>query len=175
MGKKSWRETFVTTSVKFRCEISLMVKTWIWSFWSAIMGQIFKILTWRDFGPLRQRSKSFPPGFLTHFGHPIVENYESVFLTGVRPESGIEHFEVWPDWLNFQIFHLEGVFWVSLQHFPPILAALLPKIMIRYFRHKNGYKIVARNFSHHWCQVPKCQDGTLHPKCRGGTLQPKCG
>ncbi len=26
--------------------------TWVWSFWGATMGQIFKILSWRDFGPL---------------------------------------------------------------------------------------------------------------------------
>ncbi len=28
--------------------------------------------------------KSFPPGFFTHFGRPMIENHESVFLTGVR-------------------------------------------------------------------------------------------
>ncbi len=35
-------------------------KTWIRSFWGATMGQIFKILTWRDFGPSRQWSWKFP-------------------------------------------------------------------------------------------------------------------
>ncbi len=53
------------------------------------MCQNFKILTWTGNGP-----ESFPLGFFTYFGHPTAENYESVFLTGVRPESGIGHFEV---------------------------------------------------------------------------------
>ncbi len=34
-------------------------KTWVQSFWGATMGQIFKILTWRNFGPLRQWSRKF--------------------------------------------------------------------------------------------------------------------
>ncbi len=41
-------------------------------------GSNFWNFNWRDFGPLRQWSKSFPPGFFTHFGRPTAENYESV-------------------------------------------------------------------------------------------------
>ncbi len=30
-------------------------------------------------------ANGLPPGFFTHFGRPMVKNYESVFLTMVRP------------------------------------------------------------------------------------------
>ncbi len=49
------------------------------------MSQIFEILTWRDFGPIRQWSGNFPPGFFTPFWRPAAGNYESVFLIVVRP------------------------------------------------------------------------------------------
>ncbi len=38
------------------------------------MGQILKILTWRDFGPLRQCSRKFPSRIFTHFGRPAAQN-----------------------------------------------------------------------------------------------------
>ncbi len=54
--------------------------------------------------------ESFPPEFFTYLGHSTVENFDSVFLTGVRPEPGIGHFEVWPDWQISKFFPWERVF-----------------------------------------------------------------
>ncbi len=45
-------------------------KIWIRSFWGATMGQIFKILTWRDFGPSRQWSRKFPSWIFYPFWGP---------------------------------------------------------------------------------------------------------
>ncbi len=36
--------------------------------------------------------QSFPPGFFTHFGRPISKNFDSVFLTKVRPMGQISKF-----------------------------------------------------------------------------------
>ncbi len=44
--------------------------------------------------------------------------------------------------------------------FLPVLAILQPKISIRYARPQNR-KIIERNFTHHWCKVPKCRGSTL--------------
>ncbi len=45
-------------------------KTWVRSFWGATMGQIFEILTWRNFGPLRQWSRKFPSRIFHSFWAP---------------------------------------------------------------------------------------------------------
>ncbi len=53
-------------------------------------GPNSRILTWRDYFALELYAsslESFPPVFFTHFVHPTDENYESVFLTSVRPKS----------------------------------------------------------------------------------------
>ncbi len=75
-----------------------------------------------------------PPGFFTHFGRPTAENYESVFLSVVRPNPGFGPFEVRP-WVQFSNFDLKRlqtftpmVPKVSLQDFLPILGAPRPKI-----------------------------------------------
>ncbi len=50
------------------------------------MGQISKFFPWREnFGSEHDASglESIPPGNFTHFCCPMVENYESVFLTVV--------------------------------------------------------------------------------------------
>ncbi len=60
------------------------------------MGQISKFFPWRVyFGPELNASgpKSFPPGFFTHFGRPTAKNFDSVFLTELRPNGS-----------SFQIF-----------------------------------------------------------------------
>ncbi len=56
------------------------------------MGQISKFLPWRENFALEHDAsglESIPPGNFTHFGRPTPENFDSVFLTVVRPESGI--------------------------------------------------------------------------------------
>ncbi len=56
------------------------------------MGQISKFFPRREnFAPEHTTSglESIPPGNFTHFGHPTAENFDSVFLTVVRPEHGI--------------------------------------------------------------------------------------
>ncbi len=45
-------------------------KGWVRFFWGATMGQIFKILTRRDFGPLHQWSRKFPSGIFYPFWAP---------------------------------------------------------------------------------------------------------
>ncbi len=65
-------------------------KTWVRSFRGATMGQIFKILTRRDFGPLHQWSRKFPPGVFTHFGNHMAKNYEAFFLTIVWPNGAFD-------------------------------------------------------------------------------------
>ncbi len=42
------------------------------------------------FGTLRQWCDKFPPGFFTHFGRPTAENYESFFLTVVKPNGAFD-------------------------------------------------------------------------------------
>ncbi len=54
------------------------------------MGQILKILTWRDFKPLLEGPESFPPGFFTSFWRLMAGNYESVFLTVMRPNGAFD-------------------------------------------------------------------------------------
>ncbi len=52
------------------------------------MGQISTFLHWREnFAPEHDANglESIPPGNLTHFGGLISENFDSVFLTDVRP------------------------------------------------------------------------------------------
>ncbi len=54
------------------------------------MGQISKILPWREnFDPEHDASglESIPPGNFTHFGCPMVKNYDSVVLTVLRRAS----------------------------------------------------------------------------------------
>ncbi len=54
------------------------------------MGQVSKIFPWREYfapeldacGP-----ECFPPEFFTQFGRPKAENFDSVFLTKVRPNG----------------------------------------------------------------------------------------
>ncbi len=44
------------------------------------IGQYFRILTWREYFASENYAsgtKSFPPGFLTHFGRPVAKNCES--------------------------------------------------------------------------------------------------
>ncbi len=56
------------------------------------MGQVSKFLPWREnFAPEYGASflESIHPGNFTPFWRPTVENYESDFLTSVRPEPGI--------------------------------------------------------------------------------------
>ncbi len=56
------------------------------------MGQISKFLLWgENFAPEHDASglESIRPGNFTHFFRRMVENLDSVFLTGVRPEPGI--------------------------------------------------------------------------------------
>ncbi len=65
-------------------------KIWPRSFWDATMGQMFKILTCRDFWPLRQRSQKFPSKIFYSFWASTAENYESVFLTSVRPNGAFD-------------------------------------------------------------------------------------
>ncbi len=43
---------------------------WVRSFCGATMGQMFKILTWRDFGPLRHSSRKFPSRIFYPFWAP---------------------------------------------------------------------------------------------------------
>ncbi len=60
------------------------------------MGRISKFLPWREnFGLEHDASglESLPPGNFTHFCRPMVENYESVFLTVVRPKSMFGRFD----------------------------------------------------------------------------------
>ncbi len=52
------------------------------------MGQISSFLPWgENFAPEHDANglESIPPGNLTHFGRPISENFDSVFLADVRP------------------------------------------------------------------------------------------
>ncbi len=95
-------------------------KTWIRSFWRSTIGQILKIMTWRDFGPLRQWSRKFPsrifyPFWAPHsqklwiglFGRRATKwcfwlacdrNQSSVFLTVVRQFPYFGTFNQWCDW-----------------------------------------------------------------------------
>ncbi len=45
-------------------------KTWVWSFYGATIGQIFEILTLRDFGPWRHCSRKFPSTIYYPFWTP---------------------------------------------------------------------------------------------------------
>ncbi len=54
------------------------------------MGQGFEIFTWRDFGTLRQWSRKFPSRIFYPFLGRHAGNYESVFLTGVRPNGAFD-------------------------------------------------------------------------------------
>ncbi len=65
-------------------------RTYVWFFRGAMMGQIFKILSRRDFGLVCQWCRKFPPEFFTHFGHPTAENYDSVFLIALRPNGDLD-------------------------------------------------------------------------------------
>ncbi len=61
------------------------------------MGEISKIFTWKEyFAPELDASdrESFLPGFFNHFGRPIAKNFNSVFLTKVRPN--VSSFHIFP-------------------------------------------------------------------------------
>ncbi len=54
-------------------------------------GHIVKMLTRRDFEDLYANGvKSFPTEFFIHFGRPTAENYNSVILSGVRPNGDFD-------------------------------------------------------------------------------------
>ncbi len=56
------------------------------------MGQISKFLPWRENFALEHDAsglESIPLGTFTHFGRPMAENYESVFLTIVQVNGGL--------------------------------------------------------------------------------------
>ncbi len=58
---------------------------------------------------------------------------------------------------------------VSLQNLLYILTPLARKFRFRYFRPRNGEKIVDRNFTRHWCRVPNCRSSTLQTaECHTG-------
>ncbi len=84
-------------------------KTWVRSFWGATMVQISKIFSWRAFRPLRNGPESFPPRFFTHFGGLTAKNYESVFLTGMRPNGAFDR-RATKSWV--------WSFWPSCDYFP---------------------------------------------------------
>ncbi len=89
--------------------------------------------------PLQNLTPVVPKVILYSFWLPTTEKFDSVFLTGVRLEPGIGHFEVGPK-VKFQIFSLKRVFWsgtlrmwtrkFSSKIFP-ILQLPRPKISIR--------------------------------------------
>ncbi len=93
------------------------------------MGQIFKILTWRNCGPLRQVSQKFPSAIYCPFW-PL---HGRKFRFGLFDQGATK-------WVKFQSFaHGESISdrnltpvvpKVSLQDFLLILAALTPKISI---------------------------------------------
>ncbi len=62
-----------------------------------------KILTRREYFASDLYVNCLPPRFLIHFGRPMAENYESVFLTGVRPKPGFGPF-VGRLWVKFSKF-----------------------------------------------------------------------
>ncbi len=102
------------------------------AFWAATMGHIFKILPWRDFGPLRQWSRKFP--FTIY--HPFWPSYGRKFWFGLFDQGATK-------WVKFPNFspgesildrNLTPVVpKVSLQNFLLILTTLPPKILIRSF------------------------------------------
>ncbi len=116
MAKKSWREAI---GVKVRSEILSSGQNFLfWPIWfnappwhSAACRVPFLYFSCRvpprHFGFVSELyasgAYSFAPGFFTHFGRPTAENYESVFLTVVRPKPGFGHFEVQP-WVKFSEF-----------------------------------------------------------------------
>ncbi len=60
---------------------------------------IFVVRLWVKFSKFRSVEtsdlyangpESFPPGFFTYLGRPTAKNYESVFLTVVRPNGAFE-------------------------------------------------------------------------------------
>ncbi len=56
------------------------------------MGQIFKIFTWSDFSDIYANGPlSVPLEFFAHFGRPMAENYDSVFLTIMRPNGAFDY------------------------------------------------------------------------------------
>ncbi len=55
------------------------------------MGQISKFLPWRENFALENDAsglESIPPGNFTHFGRPMIENYDSVVFTIERVNGG---------------------------------------------------------------------------------------
>ncbi len=54
------------------------------------MGQIFKILPGETSDLYTNGPESFLPKFFTNFGRPMAENYESIFLTVVRPNGAFD-------------------------------------------------------------------------------------
>ncbi len=102
MGKNYWRETI---GVKVWSEIPSPGQNFLfWRIWCDVPGWLsaFCRVPSLHFScrvpprPLRFASElyasgawSISSGFFTRFGGPTSENYDSVFLTGVRPESGI--------------------------------------------------------------------------------------
>ncbi len=170
-GKKSWRETFGTTGVKFRSEmlspgenLSSVLLRCDHGFQNFELERLctFTLMvpkvSLQDFLPILA---ALLPKITNRSFWPVCDQNVGSELLRCDQIGQISKFFTWT------------IFYVSLQDFLPILAALWPKITILYFRCKNGYKIIARNFSYHWCKVLKCRDGTLYPKCQGGTLQPK--
>ncbi len=103
MGKKSWGETLRTTGVKFQSESE--VQRWhsanqnarmaLCTLQSATLahrtdGSKYKILTRREYFALNLYANGLRLRFFTHFGRPIAENYESVFLNVVRPVGAFD-------------------------------------------------------------------------------------
>ncbi len=96
-----WREYFIpeldpggTESIFILILAALQPKITAQSFWPTgdQMGQIFIFFAWREYFTTELHTcghKSFFPGFVNHFGRPMDKNFDSVFLTGVRPEPGI--------------------------------------------------------------------------------------
>ncbi len=87
------------------------------------IGQISKFFIWREyFGPELDASgpESFPPGFYTYFGRPTAKNYDSVFLTCLRPELMFGPFEVrWVKFLKFWPGETSDLYDSGAESFPP--------------------------------------------------------
>ncbi len=96
------------------------------------MGQIFKILTWRDFGPLRQWFRNFPSTIY----YPFWPFHGRKFRFGLFDQGATK----WVKFPNFSPEEINSVRnltpmvpKVSLQDFLPILGAPRPKITNRSF------------------------------------------
>ncbi len=117
-------------------------KTWVRSFCGTTMGQIFEILTWRNFGPLRQWSRKFPSRI--YFGRPMTKNYDSVFLTGVRPKPRVRSFRPSCDYFPISVLLTNGATNGGLK--------ILPKLVTSWKLTENFAKLSKGCFSrsHTW-------------------------